>query len=121
MGKEGVDGPTNRRPSVALEPLAGEWTFEANLAQRRGWPGGGRVAFEGHASGAHLLQRGTTELPEPPDNVAIIGCDAANGTYFQVYSGERGVCRLLRDENRQRRVEALARGRVVLPALHAEL
>ena len=33
--------------------------------------------------GAHLIQRGTAELPEAPDNVSIIGCDAANGTYFQ--------------------------------------
>jgi len=29
-----------------------------------------------------------------PDNVSIIGCDAANGTYFQLYSDERGVCRV---------------------------
>ena len=56
--------------------------------------GGGRVTFEWHASGAHLLQRGTAELPEAPDNVSIIGCDAANGTYFQPYSDERGVCRI---------------------------
>ena len=33
-------------------------------------------------------------LPEAPDNVSIIGCDAANGTYFQLYSDERGVCRV---------------------------
>jgi len=31
---------------------------------------------------------------EAPDNVSIIGCDAANGTYFQLYSDERGVCRV---------------------------
>ena len=29
-----------------------------------------------------------------PDNVSIIGCDAANGTYFQLYSDERGICRI---------------------------
>jgi hypothetical protein len=29
-----------------------------------------------------------------PDNVSIIGCDAANGTYFQLYSDVRGVCRV---------------------------
>ncbi len=45
-------------------------------------------------SGAHLLQRGTAELPQAPDNVSIIGCDAANGTYIQLYSDERGVCRI---------------------------
>jgi hypothetical protein len=33
-------------------------------------------------------------VPDAPDNVSIIGCDAANGTYFQLYSDERGVCRV---------------------------
>jgi hypothetical protein len=41
-----------------------------------------------------LIQRGTVEHPDAPDNVSIIGCDAANGTYFQLYSDERGVCRV---------------------------
>lgn len=31
---------------------------------------------------------------EAPDSLSIIGCDAANGTYFQLYSDERGVCRV---------------------------
>ncbi|CAN5210248.1 hypothetical protein BH18ACT4_BH18ACT4_04820 [soil metagenome] len=55
---------------------------------------GGRVTFEWHASGAHLVERGTAELAEAPGNVSIIGCGAANGTYFQLYSDERGVCRV---------------------------
>ena len=38
--------------------------------------------------------RGSAELPEAPDNVSVIGCDGANGTYFQLYSDERGVCRV---------------------------
>lgn len=58
------------------------------LARRRA--GQLRVA----PSGAHLVERGTAELPEAPDNISIIGCDAANGTYFQLYSDERGVCRV---------------------------
>jgi hypothetical protein len=64
------------------------------MAGRRALTGGGRVTFEWYASGAHLLERGTAELPEAPDSVSIIGCDAANGTYFQLYSDERGVCRV---------------------------
>jgi hypothetical protein len=36
----------------------------------------------------------TIDLPEAPDNISIIGCDAANETYFQLYSDERGVCRV---------------------------
>jgi hypothetical protein len=34
------------------------------------------------------------EMPEAPDSISIMGCDAANGTYFQLYSDERGVCRV---------------------------
>jgi hypothetical protein len=33
-------------------------------------------------------------MPEAPDSISIMGCDAAKGTYFQLYSDERGVCRV---------------------------
>jgi hypothetical protein len=36
----------------------------------------------------------TADLPEAPDNLSVIGCDAGNGTYFLLYSDERGVCRV---------------------------
>ena len=77
-----------------LDPLVGEWTVEATWPNGERWPGGGRVTFEWHDSGAHLVERGTVDLPEAPDNVSIIGCDAANGTYIQLYSDERGVSRI---------------------------
>jgi hypothetical protein len=64
-GKERIDGPPNRGAS-------------ATPAQ----------------AGSTPAQRATAELPEAPDNVSIIGCDAANGTYVQLYSDERGVCRI---------------------------
>ena len=89
-----MDQPTAEQALRQLEPLVGEWTVEATWPDGKSWPGGGRATFEWHASGAHLLERGTAELPEAPDNVSIIGCDAANGTYFQLYSDERGVCRV---------------------------
>lgn len=89
-----MDQPTSEEALRRLEPLVGEWTFEATGADGQPWPGGGRFTFEWHASGAHLVQRGTADLPEAPTNVSIIGCDAANGTYFQLYSDERGVCRV---------------------------
>ena len=89
-----MDQPTAEQALRQLEPLVGEWTLEAKWPDGEPWPGGGRVTFEWHASGAHLLERGTAELPEAPDNVSIIGCDAANGTYFQLYSDARGVCRV---------------------------
>ena len=34
-------------------------------------------------------------MPYSPDSISIMGCDAANGTYFQLYPDERGVCRVL--------------------------
>jgi hypothetical protein len=89
-----MDQPTAQQALRQLEPLVGEWIFEAKWPDGKPWPGGGRITFEWHASGAHLIQRGTAELPEAPDNVSVIGCDAANGTYYQLYSDERGVCRV---------------------------
>jgi hypothetical protein len=77
-----------------LEPLVGEWTMEARWPDGTPWPGGGHVTFQWHPSGAHLVQHGTAELPEAPENVSIIGCDGADGTFVQLYSDERGVCRI---------------------------
>jgi hypothetical protein len=89
-----VDQPTAEEALGKLERLVGEWTIEARWPDGQPWPGDGRVIFEWHDSRAHLIERTTIELPEAPDSVAIIGCDAANGTYFQLYSDERGVCRV---------------------------
>src|SRR5688572_10797222 len=74
-----MDQPTAEQALRQLQPLVGEWIFEAKWPDGKRWPGGGRVTFEWLASGAHLLQRGTAELPEAPDNTSVIGCDAANG------------------------------------------
>ena len=89
-----MDQPTAEQALRELEPLVGEWVIEARPPDGEPWPGGGRVTFEWHDSGAHLVERVTVEVPEAPDGVAIIGCDAAKGTYFQLYSDERGVCRV---------------------------
>src|SRR5262245_2321207 len=89
-----MDQPTAEDALRRLEPLVGEWSLEAISASGERWPGGGRLTFEWHPSGAHLVQRGTVDHPDAPDNLSIIGCDAANGTYFQLYSDERGVCRV---------------------------
>ena len=75
-----------------LEPLVGEWTVEATWPGGETWPGS--VTFEWLATGAHLVQRGSLEHPQAPDNISVIGCDAANGTYAQLYTDERGVCRV---------------------------
>jgi hypothetical protein len=89
-----MDQPTAEEALRKLERLVGEWTVEARWPGGVPWPGGGTVTFEWHDSRAHLVERATVELPEAPDSISIIGCDAANGTYFQLYSDERGVCRI---------------------------
>jgi hypothetical protein len=94
-GRERIDGSATAEQALReLEPLVGEWTLEATWPNGEPWHGGGKVTFEWHASRAHLVERGTADLPEAPDNISIIGCDAANGTYFQPYPDDRGVCRV---------------------------
>ena len=90
-----MDQPTAEKALRRLESLVGEWEMEAKWAATgEPWPGGGKVIFEWFDSGAHLVQRGTVGHPDAPDNISIIGCDAANGTYYQLYSDERGVSRV---------------------------
>jgi hypothetical protein len=78
----------------ALELLVGEWAVEAKGPDGQAWPGEGRASFQWHPSHAHLVQRIAVDVPGAPDSTSIIGCDAANGTYVQLYSDERGVCRI---------------------------
>jgi hypothetical protein len=33
-------------------------------------------------------------MPEAPDAVCVMGCDAASGRYFQLYTDDRNVCRV---------------------------
>jgi hypothetical protein len=89
-----VDQPTAQTALKKLEPLVGAWILEARPPGGEPWQGGGRSTFDWHPSGAHLLQRTTIELPEAPNSLSIMGCDAANGTYFQLYSDDRAVCRV---------------------------
>lgn len=88
-----MNQPTAEQALHELEVLVGEWTMQAT------WPNGetypGRVTFEWLESKAHLLQRGTLDHSKAPDNICVIGCDAANGTYYMLYSDERVVCRVM--------------------------
>ena len=89
-----MDQPTAERALEALAPLIGEWTLEAKGPDGQAWPGEGRASFQWHPSGAHVVQHVHVDMPEAPDNTSIIGCDAANGTFVQLYSDDRGVCRI---------------------------
>jgi hypothetical protein len=89
-----IDQPTAEDALRALEPLVGEWKLTAVGPGGEPWPGEARARVEWYASGAHLVQTTTIDMPEAPDTISIIGCDAANGTYYQLYSDDRGVCRV---------------------------
>jgi hypothetical protein len=89
-----MDQPMAAQSLALLEPLVGEWTLEATGPDGVAWPGEGRAVFEWHSSGAHLIQRASIDVPGAPASVSIIGCDAANGMFVQLYSDERGVCRI---------------------------
>jgi hypothetical protein len=91
-----MDQPTADQALAELEPLIGEWTLEAIPPGGEPWPGGGRASLvwlEG-SDGRLLVQRTELGLPEAPDTFSVMGCDAANGTYFQLYTDERNVCRI---------------------------
>ena len=89
-----MDQPTAEEALARLEPLIGEWEMEAGPPDGDPWPGEAHVSFEWHESGAHVIERWHVDMPQAPDGTAIIGCDAANGTYWQLYSDDRGVCRV---------------------------
>jgi hypothetical protein len=86
--------PSAEQALRALDLLVGEWAVEAKDPDGLAWPGEGRASFQWHPSHAHLVQRITVDVPSAPDSTSIIGCDAADGTYIQLYSDERGVCRI---------------------------
>jgi len=74
--------------------LVGAWTLEASPPGREPWPGEARATFEWLEGEQLLVGRTAIEMPEAPDSVCVYGCDAANGTYYQLYTDDRGVCRV---------------------------
>lgn len=77
-----------------LERLVGEWTLEAIGPDGQSWPGEAKATVEWHPSGAHVVHSSEVDIPEAPNSISIMGCDDTNGTYFQLYSDDRGVCRI---------------------------
>ena len=68
--------------------------MEARPPQGPPWPGEGRVSFEWLGDAPLLVQRWQVDLPEAPDGVAVIGCDATGGSFYQLYTDERDVQRI---------------------------
>jgi hypothetical protein len=89
-----MDQPTAEQALKELEVLVGEWSQTATPAGGEPWPGEAKTTFEWLESGRLLLERSTVEMPEAPDGVCVYGCDAANGSYYQLYTDDRNVCRV---------------------------
>jgi hypothetical protein len=91
-----IDQPTAEQALKELEVLVGEWSQEAIPPGGEPWPGEARATFGWleRSDNRLLVERSTVEMPEAPDGVCVIGCDAANGTYYQLYTDDRGVCRV---------------------------
>jgi hypothetical protein len=89
-----MDQPDAEEALKRLEPLVGQWTLGITAPNGDPLPGNGQSRFAWHESGAHLVQHTSIDVAEAPDSTSIMGCDAANGSYVQLYSDERGVCRI---------------------------
>lgn len=82
------------RPRERLEALVGEWKLEAGPPGGPAWPGDARVTFEWLEGAPLLIERWHVDMPEAPDGVAILGCDAARDVFFQLYTDDRDVQRV---------------------------
>ena len=91
-----MDQPTANNALKELEVLVGEWSQKATPPGGEPWPGEARATFEWLEGSENrlLIERSTVEMPEAPDGVCVYGCDAANDTYYQLYTDERNVCRV---------------------------
>jgi hypothetical protein len=76
-----------------LEPLVGEWSVALTPPDADTSAATGHASIAWHESRAHLVVRQGMSRGGAPASISIIGCDAGNGTYTQLYSDERGVCR----------------------------
>jgi hypothetical protein len=77
-----------------LEAFVGEWTMEAGPPGGAPWPAVAHVTFAWMEGAPLLVQRWSIDMPEAPDGVAVIGCDGANDSYYQLYTDQRDVQRI---------------------------
>ena len=94
-----MDKPSPESMLRELNRFVGEWTMTAGPPGGPPWPGEARVRFEWLDGRAFLVERWSLDLPEVPEGTptsgtSIFGCDAAHGTYFQLYYDDRGVHRV---------------------------
>jgi hypothetical protein len=90
-----IDQPTAEQALKELEVLVGTWSIVATPPGGDPWPGEASITYEWLDEDKRLLiERSTVEMPEAPNAVCVIGCDAATGRYFQLYTDDRNVCRV---------------------------
>jgi hypothetical protein len=89
-----MSGITSTEAREHLHVFVGEWTMVAGPPGGPPWPGKARVTFAWLDGAPRLVMRTYIDMPEAPDSVAVIGCDATNGTYFQLYTDDRDVQRI---------------------------
>lgn len=94
-----MDQPIAEPMLRELDRFVGEWTMTAGPPGGPAWPGEARVRFAWIEGGAFLVERSSLDAPGLPEGIpksstSIIGCDAAHGTYFQLYYDDRDVCRV---------------------------
>jgi hypothetical protein len=91
-----IDRPTAEQALEEMQVLVGEWSLDATPPGGESWPGEAKATFEWLECSDQQVLVGRTEIemPEAPNGVSVYGCDAANGTYYQLYTDDRGVCRV---------------------------
>ena len=91
-----IDQPTAEQALKEMEVLVGEWSQTATPPGGEPWPGEAKAIFEWleGSEGRLLVERTTVEMPEAPNGFCVMGCDAATGRYYQLYSDDRNVCRV---------------------------
>ena len=94
-----MDQPAAQHRVGELERFVGEWTMVAAPPGSPPWPGEARIRFEWIEGGAFLVERWSLDasgLPEgtPTGGLSVYVRDVKNGTYFPVYSDDRGVYRV---------------------------
>jgi hypothetical protein len=91
-----IDQPTAEQALKEMEVLVGEWSLTATPPGGEPWPGEAKATFEWFegSEGRLLVESTSIEMPEAPNVVCVMGCDAASGRYYQLYTDDRNVCRV---------------------------
>ena len=80
-------------PLEPLQPFIGEWSVEARHVAVPDTVIRGRSVFEWWGDRAFLIHRSTTDHPDFPDSISVIGATRPGGGLAEQYFDTRGVHR----------------------------